>query len=80
MLTAIALFATLTAGPYAAGFESLFVRDLSKKEPTFKPLIPEIGDSSFGVLDNVGDKLLVETNHKAPNSRVVLIDPAEYHR
>ena len=29
------------------------------------------------MIDNVGDKLLVETNHKAPNSRVVLIDPAK---
>jgi prolyl oligopeptidase len=55
---------------------ALFVRDLSKGEKTFRPLIPDISDSSFSVLDNVGDKLLVRTNHGAPNDKVVLIDPA----
>jgi prolyl oligopeptidase len=72
-------FAILTVSDRGTGKQgnALFVRDLSKNETTFKPLIPEIGDSSFGVLDNIGDKLLVETNHKAPNARVVLIDPAK---
>ena len=50
---------------------SLFVRDLSKGEREFRPVIATIGDDSFGVVDNVGDKLLIETNHKAPNSRVI---------
>ena len=27
------------------------------------------------MVDNVGDKLLVETNRSAPNGRVVLVDP-----
>ena len=54
---------------------SLFVRDLSKGEREFAPVIATIGDESFGVVDNVGDKLLIETNHKAPNSRVILVDP-----
>ncbi|MGE5198464.1 MAG: prolyl oligopeptidase family serine peptidase, partial [Rhodospirillaceae bacterium] len=55
---------------------ALFVRDLSKNEKQFRPLIGEIGDDSFSVIDNVGDKLLVETDKGAPNGRVVLIDPA----
>ena len=33
----------------------------SKGETTFTPLVAEIGDDSFGVIDNVGDKLLVAT-------------------
>jgi prolyl oligopeptidase len=56
---------------------ALFVRDLSKGETAFRPLIGEIGDDSFGVIDNVGDRLLVETDKGAPNGRVVLIDPAD---
>jgi len=56
---------------------ALFVRDLSKGDREFRPVIAEIGDSSFNVVDNVGDKLLVSTNHGAPNSRVVLIDPSQ---
>jgi prolyl oligopeptidase len=54
---------------------ALFYRDLSKGDKTFRPLIPEIGEDTFGVIDNDGDKFLVETNRKAPNGRVVLIDP-----
>jgi hypothetical protein len=55
---------------------ALFIRDLSKGDKEFRPVVAEIGDSTFDVIDNVGDKLLVATNHNAPNSRVVLIDPA----
>ena len=40
-------------------------------------MLPEIGDDTFDVVDNVGDKLLVETNHNAPNGRVVLVDPQQ---
>ena len=56
---------------------ALFVRDLSRGEKAFKPLIPDIGDDTFGVVDNVGDKLLIATNRGAPNERVVLVDPAK---
>lgn len=41
----------------------------------FTPLVAEIGDDSYGVVDNVGDKFLVYTDHKAPNGRVFLFDP-----
>ena len=36
----------------------------------------EIGDDTFYVVDNVGDKFMVRTDRKAPNSRVFLFDPA----
>ncbi len=54
---------------------ALFFRDLSKGEKNFTPIIATIGDDSFGVVDNVGDKFLIETDRKAPNSRVFLYDP-----
>ena len=54
---------------------SLFYKDLSKNETKFSPIVADIGDDSFGVLDNVGDKFLIRTNRKAPNGRVVLVDP-----
>ncbi len=56
---------------------AVFVRDLSKDETTFRPLIGTIGDDSFDVIDNVGDALLVQTDRGAPNGKVVLIDPAQ---
>jgi prolyl oligopeptidase len=55
---------------------AVFLRDLSKKEKAFRPLIGTIGDDSYSVIDNVGDKLLVQTDRGAPNGRIVLIDPA----
>src|SRR5215510_13053828 len=54
---------------------ALFARDLSRGEREFNPVIRDITNDSFGVVDNIGDKLLVETNHGAPNGRVVLVDP-----
>jgi prolyl oligopeptidase len=70
-------FALLSIMDRAKGKDgnSLFVRDLSKGAREFAPVIPAIGDERFSVVDNVGDKLLIETNHKAPNSRVILVDP-----
>jgi prolyl oligopeptidase len=54
---------------------ALFYKDLSKGETEFSPIIAEITDDSFGVIDNVGDKFLIRTNKNAPNGRVVLVDP-----
>jgi prolyl oligopeptidase len=54
---------------------AVFFRDLSKGETKFTPIVAEIGDDSYSVIDDVNGKLLVETNHGAPNSKVVLYDP-----
>jgi prolyl oligopeptidase len=72
-------FALLSVSERGKGKDgnALFIRDLSKGDRDFKPVVPTIGNDSFGVVDNVGDKLLIETNRKAPNWRVVLVDPAK---
>lgn len=54
---------------------ALYCRDLTKRETTFKP-IAEGFDYDYGVIDNLGDKLLVVTNYKAPKKQLVLVDPA----
>jgi prolyl oligopeptidase len=56
---------------------ALHVRDLADPDGTFKPLVPEITNDTFYVVDNVGDRILVATNRNAPNWRVVSIDPAD---
>jgi prolyl oligopeptidase len=70
-------FAVLTLSDRGKGLDgnALYVRDLTQPGAAFRPLIPAITDDSFSVIDNVGAKLLVATNHGAPNWRVVLIDP-----
>ncbi len=55
---------------------ALFYRDLSKNEKTFHPIVAEITNDRFGVIDNVGSQFLIETNRGAPNEKVVLYDPA----
>jgi prolyl oligopeptidase len=55
---------------------ALYYRDLSKKEKTFTPIVTEITDDSYDVLDDAGNKFLIFTNHGAPNGKVVLYDPA----
>ena len=54
---------------------AVFYRDLSQPGNTFTPIVAEIGDDTYDVVDNVGDKFLVFTDHKAPNGRVFLFDP-----
>ena len=54
---------------------AIFYKDLSKGDAKFIPIVGEIGDDAYSVIDDVGDKLLVRTNHNAPNGRVVLVDP-----
>jgi prolyl oligopeptidase len=54
---------------------ALYVRDLTDANGKFAPLVPEITNDTFYVVDNVGDQILVATNHGAPNWRVVQIDP-----
>ncbi len=55
--------------------DSLFFRELAQGDKPFTPIVPEIGDDSYGVIDDVNGKFLIETNHGAPNSKVVLYDP-----
>ncbi len=56
---------------------ALFYRDLSTDDKTFKPIVSEIGDDRYGVIDNVGERFLMFTDHKAPNGKIVIWDPKE---
>jgi len=71
-------FALLSVSERGQGKDgnALFFRDLSKNEKTFTPIVAEITNDSYGVLDDIDGKFLIETNHGAPNSKVVLYDPA----
>lgn len=52
----------------------LFYKDLSTGQKDFSLLFKGF-DYDYGVIDNVGDKLLVKTNDGASNQQVVLVDP-----
>jgi len=53
---------------------ALYYRDLTKKNMPFKPLV-EGFENEYGVVDNLGDKLLVTTNYKSPKKKLILMDP-----
>ncbi|RYY52572.1 MAG: S9 family peptidase [Chitinophagaceae bacterium] len=54
----------------------IWYRDLQDAAQTgFKLLVPGF-KTEASVIDNVGDKLLLQTNDGAPNYKVVLVDPA----
>jgi prolyl oligopeptidase len=54
---------------------SLFFRDILKKQTEWKPIVAEITDDSYNIIENLGDKFLIRTNHGAPNDKIVLYDP-----
>ena len=70
-------FAFLTISERGKGKKgnAVFYRDLSKADTNFAPIVGEIGDDSYDVINNIGDKFLVYTDHKAPNGRIFLFDP-----
>ena len=72
-------FAILTMSERGQGKDgnALFFRELSDRESPFVPIVAEVGDDRFHVIDNIGDRFLIMTNHGAPNSRVVLYDPQQ---
>ena len=71
-------FEIMTVSDSSAGKRgnSVFFRERGKGDQAFIPIVAEIGDDSYDVIENVKNGFLVETNHGAPNGKVVLYDPA----
>lgn len=53
---------------------ALYYRESGQK--TFKPIVAEITNDKFSVVDNVGNAFLLQTNKNAKNERIILFDPA----
>jgi len=54
---------------------ALYYRDLASSSTAFVPIVAEVGDDTFTVVDNVGERFLVYTDWQAPHGRVCLFDP-----
>ena len=70
-------FAILTVSERGQGKDgnALFFSDLSRQEAAFTPIVADVTDDRFQVIENVGETFLIFTNKDAPNGRVVLYDP-----
>jgi prolyl oligopeptidase len=55
---------------------ALYFRELAKPGKDFTPIVTEITNDRFSVVDNRGGKFLIQTDHGAPNGKVVLYDPS----
>jgi prolyl oligopeptidase len=55
---------------------ALFFHDLASSDKKFVPIVADVTDDSFSPLGNVDGKFLIQTDRNAPNSKVVLFDPA----
>src|SRR6185369_5471629 len=69
-------FAILTISDRGKGKKgnAIFARDAQKNDKRWNPVIPDISDDEFNVVDNIEDKFLISTNKDAPNWKVVLVD------
>jgi prolyl oligopeptidase len=66
------ILTTLDSGKRGNG---LWVRPLGSPA-SFRPIVPFPGDSSFTFVDTDGGKILLLTNWKARNGRVIAVDPS----
>jgi prolyl oligopeptidase len=66
---------SIAEGSKGKNGNSLFYRDLTSSDKKFIPIVSEIGDNSFGVIDNVNGGFLIQTDRNAPNGKVILFDP-----
>ncbi|MBO0932884.1 S9 family peptidase [Fibrella sp. HMF5036] len=55
---------------------ALYFLETAKAGATFQPIVSEITNSQYGVIDNVGADFLIETNDNAPNNKVMRYSPA----
>ncbi|MCX2742200.1 prolyl oligopeptidase family serine peptidase [Pontibacter anaerobius] len=67
-------FLILNVSEGASGANALYYKDLKDPKSTIKPIVTNF-ESEYNVVDNFGDKLLVNTNKNAPRYRLVMIDP-----
>jgi prolyl oligopeptidase len=72
-------FAILTVSERGQGKDgnALFFRDLSRPGSAFTPIVAEVTNDRFHVVDNVDDRFLIMTNQDAPNGRVALYEPQQ---
>ena len=70
-----ALLSTSDRGSGKNG-NALYYRDLQEANGAFKPIVDEITNDDWNVIDNVPGGFLVATNNKAPNSRVAFFNTA----
>jgi prolyl oligopeptidase len=55
---------------------ALFYKDNQSTDKVFKPIVKEVAQFTYSIIDNVGSKILITTNNGAQNKKVVMYDVA----
>ena len=71
-------FAVLTVQNRKLRGNSLFVRDETKPEKAFRPIVPEIGEDRFDLVGSDGVHLFIRSNRGAPNYKLMSFDTAKH--
>lgn len=56
---------------------AIYFKDLKSINGAFKPLVKEISNHRYGIIDNTEDKFLLQTNANASNSKIIAVDIQE---
>lgn len=69
-------FLFLTLSDRGKGFDgnAIYAMDLSAKEKKFYPVVPDISNDDYSIIENTAGKFLIRTNAGAPNSKVIAVD------
>lgn len=70
-------FLVLYMSEGASGNNAFMVKDLTKEKSDFIPVVTDFV-YRYSVIDNIGDKLLILTNHKTPRKKIILADPHNF--
>ncbi|GEO02796.1 prolyl endopeptidase [Adhaeribacter aerolatus] len=67
-------YLVITVSEGATSTNALYVKELRDEKNAFIPVVSNF-TAEYNVIDNLGDKLLVQTTYKSPKNQIVLIDP-----
>lgn len=67
-------FAFLTISDRSKGKDGNSLYFMKKGETKFTPIVSEITNFDYGIVDNDGDNLIMSTNENAPNRKIMLVN------
>jgi len=69
-------FLFLTLSDRGKGFDgnAIYAMNLTAKERKFYPVVPDISNDDYSIIENTADKFLLRTNAGAPNTKVIAVD------
>ncbi len=68
------LFLNLSARGKGLDGNAIYAMDLTSKERKFYPVVADITNDNYGIVENTTGKFLIRTNAGAPNSKVIAVD------